>query len=84
MDPGFIDKNNALKKQWGKKYVDLIGTIIDAKSSIPVFTSDCKFLSQDCRHLTKAGAIYFADKIDNDVFERMKLQQANKKIVQRN
>jgi len=73
MDPGFIDKNNVLKQEWGEKYIDLIGIVIDENSTIPVFTPDCKFLSQDCRHLTKAGAIYFAENIHQKVFNNMGL-----------
>lgn len=31
---------------------------------VRVFSDDGKFISQDCRHLTKAGAKYYAKMID--------------------
>ena len=64
MEEGYIKQNNLLKKEWGNRYVDLIGLVIDSKSKVPVYTDNCKFISQDCRHLTKAGAKYFAKLIE--------------------
>lgn len=65
MEKGYIEKNRKLKAEWNEKYIDLITPIIDKNSTVPVFTPECKFISQDCRHLTKAGAIYFATLIEN-------------------
>jgi len=39
-------------------YVDVLGALGDAQGRVPVFTPDRKFISQDRRHLTKAGARY--------------------------
>ena len=61
MEDGFIEKNNLLEKEWGDKYINLIGMIIDKNDAVPVFTKNHKFISQDCRHLTKPGATFFAD-----------------------
>ncbi|TWV93009.1 hypothetical protein [Chitinophaga pinensis] len=58
--------NNELKAQWGSRYIDLIGMVIDEQGRMPVFTDSCMFISQDTRHLTRAGAIYFARLIDHD------------------
>jgi peptidoglycan/LPS O-acetylase OafA/YrhL len=66
LDPGFLEKNFELKKQWHAKYIDLIGMIIDKEDKIPVFTPDHKFISQDCRHLTHSGAVYFAHLWDSN------------------
>lgn len=66
MKPGFIEKNQLLKRQWGVKYIDLTGPIADKNGRVPVFTNDCRFISADCRHLTQAGAKYFAQKINLD------------------
>lgn len=60
MDPGFFTKNQELKKQWKNKYIDLITMVVDVHKTVPVFTSDCKFISQDGRHLTPPGALFFA------------------------
>ncbi|KAB1153584.1 acyltransferase family protein [Flavobacterium luteum] len=64
MIAGILERNELLKKQWGNKYIDVIGSIIDKKNTIPVFTNQCKFISQDCKHLTKSGATYFGEIID--------------------
>jgi len=61
---GILERNELLKKQWGNKYINLIGAIIDKRNTIPVFTNECKFISQDCKHLTKSGAAYFSGVID--------------------
>lgn len=38
---------------------------------MPVFSDDGRFISQDCRHLTKAGAQYYAKLMDwNRFLER--------------
>lgn len=64
MIDGILERNELLKKQWKHKYIDLIGSIIDKRNTIPVFTTDCKFISQDCKHLTHSGAAYFSKVID--------------------
>ncbi len=61
----YLKKNAILKAEWKEKYIDLISPIIDKNETVPIFTTDCKFISQDCRHLTKAGAAYFASIIEN-------------------
>ncbi len=66
----FLERNNTLKKQWGKKYIDLIGAIIDKDNRVPVFTSDCTFISQDCSHLTHAGAVYFSKILNISLSEK--------------
>jgi peptidoglycan/LPS O-acetylase OafA/YrhL len=60
MENGTLEENAELRRQWGGRYVDLIGLVIDDKGTVPVFTPECKLISQDCRHLTAAGARYFA------------------------
>ena len=66
MRPGYGERNQLLKNEWGSKYIDIIGTIVDQDQKVPVFTPDCKFISQDCRHLTRAGAVYLAQILDLD------------------
>lgn len=60
----YFERNSLLKKQWGERYIDLIGSIVDKENKVPVFTPECKFISQDCAHLTRAGAVYFAKLLD--------------------
>lgn len=59
MEKGYWERNDILNKQWGGKYVDLIGMVIDKTGKMPVFTPECKFISEDCRHLSHNGAVYF-------------------------
>jgi peptidoglycan/LPS O-acetylase OafA/YrhL len=63
----FLIKNKELKAEWGNKYIDLIGMVIDESGKVPVFTDSCMFISQDCRHLTRAGAMYFSRLLNNDL-----------------
>jgi peptidoglycan/LPS O-acetylase OafA/YrhL len=56
----FINKNEQLRKEWGACYIDFIKIASDRNGAMPVFTPDCKFISQDCIHLTPYGAAYFA------------------------
>ena len=56
----YLERNIVLQKQWGLKYINLIDMVIDNNNTMPVFTPECKFISQDCIHFTKSGAIYFA------------------------
>ena len=64
MEDGYQKLNTQLKEQLKGKYIDLIGLVIDDKGTVPVFSPNCKFISQDCRHLTKSGAKYFAELIE--------------------
>lgn len=66
MQDGILEANNLLKKEWGNQYIDLIGMVIDSNLTVPIFTPNHKYISQDCRHLTKSGAKLFADLIDRD------------------
>lgn len=59
-------KNNIrLKNIWGDRYIDLLALVIDDERKMPVFTPECKFISQDCKHFTKSGATYFAELLTN-------------------
>lgn len=64
--PQALKLNNELKAQWGDRFIDLIGMVIDHDNKVPVFTDNCMFISQDCRHLTHAGAVYFASLLNNN------------------
>ncbi|MBF4492899.1 hypothetical protein IR010_10135 [Flavobacterium sp. MR2016-29] len=65
MREGYLEENYKMKEKWKDRYIDLIDLIIDKNGKIPVFTPDCKFISQDCAHLTHAGAKYFAKLTEN-------------------
>ena len=46
--------------------INLIDLIIDKDKTVPVYTNECKFISQDCLHLTRFGAKYFSKLFEND------------------
>jgi hypothetical protein len=51
-------------KKWIRRIIiDLLDLIKDENDSIPVFNKDCKFLSNDTKHLTQSGAILFGQKV---------------------
>ena len=56
----YIRLNAAYKKEWGDKYIDLMGKVMANDGKVPVFTPNCKFISQDCKHFTRAGAKWYA------------------------
>ncbi len=70
LDDQIIEQNAKESKFWGDHYIDMIAALQHDDGSVPVFTDDHMFISQDCRHLTKAGARYYARLIDwKDIFD---------------
>ena len=67
MVEGTLARNDSLEKEWGDRFVDLIHPLIDKNNMVPVFTNDCKFISEDCRHLTKGGAVYFSNVMEKRI-----------------
>ena len=67
MEAGYSYLNKRLKDRWGTRYIDLLEKVLDEDDTVPVFTPDRMFISQDCRHLTKAGAKFFASLMGNDL-----------------
>ncbi len=59
-------KNAVRKAEWGRRYIDLLEMAMDEDNFVPIFTDNCKFISQDCKHLTKAGAAYYARLLEQD------------------
>lgn len=56
----YVALNEEWKKEWGGQYLDLLAPIKARANEVYVFTPEHKLLSPDCRHLTKAGASYYA------------------------
>ena len=59
MDPGYKELNDMLKSQWGDQYIDMFAPVMQ-KGQVRVFSDSNMYISQDTRHLTKAGAQYYA------------------------
>ena len=65
-----LQANNRLKTKWNDKYIDLIEYLVDDTGKMPIFTKDCKFISQDTEHLTRFGAQHVAQLFEHkDLFK---------------
>lgn len=61
-----LEHNEYMKNKYGARFVDMITPMLVDENRVRVFTEDNKFISQDCRHLTKFGAKYYARILDLD------------------
>lgn len=59
-------QNKTLKDSLRGHYVDILSLLSDGTGTVPVFTPTCKLISQDCRHLTPAGAKYIGALLVSD------------------
>lgn len=59
-----MERNKLNQKLYRDKFLDLISILIDDKGTVPVFTPDHHYISQDCEHFSKGGAVYYASLID--------------------
>lgn len=64
MGKGFAEKNERLKNAYPDIYIDLIEKVQREDGKVRVFSDNGRYISQDCYHLTQAGAQYFAGIID--------------------
>ena len=64
IDQALIDFNNEMRKVPAKGYIDTMSPVMKNETHVRVFTDDNKFISQDCRHLTQAGAQYYSRILD--------------------
>ncbi len=62
----YININTKTKAEIGHNYVNLIGLLLNKNNQVPVFTPECKMISQDYKHLTKYGAKYLGSLLVND------------------
>ena len=68
MEAGYWERNENLKIICGENYLDLIGLVVDKNRTVPVFTPDHHYVSQDCRHFSIGGAKWFSKLIDWDKY----------------
>jgi peptidoglycan/LPS O-acetylase OafA/YrhL len=66
----FMERHLRHKAQRGDHYIDMISPVQNLDGSVRVFTPEGKFISQDCRHLTRSGARYYAEKYE-PFFEKL-------------
>lgn len=60
----YMKKNDYLRTVYETRYCDLISLVVDEDGTVPVFTPDHHFISQDCSHFTRSGAVMFSKLID--------------------
>lgn len=61
---GLFEENEKYKELYGDHYIDMLTPVLAPNNEIYVFTDDQKFISQDCSHLTQAGACYYSKILD--------------------
>lgn len=67
LNPEYKQLNDLWKSEWGAdRYVDFIQMSLDEEGRVRVFSPEHKMISQDCEHLTKGGAQYYASVISWD------------------
>ncbi|MCK8622347.1 acyltransferase family protein [Prevotella sp. E13-27] len=65
IDARYFEWNDMLKEEWGERYVDFLKmSVVGSSNNVLVFSDKKTFISPDCRHLSKDGARYYADRID--------------------
>lgn len=65
INPNFYTLNEIWKSSWGSgNYIDLIELSTAPDGNIRIFSDDGQFISQDCRHLTQAGARFLAQRLE--------------------
>jgi peptidoglycan/LPS O-acetylase OafA/YrhL len=79
--PGMFEKNETIRTYTPGRYLDLMGKVMDEDRKVPVFTPDGRFISQDCRHLTKAGAGFYAEIFNQQLSELIPGNQSASKAA---
>lgn len=64
LDDDYYANDKKLKEKYNNHYISMIDIVSDTDNRVKVFTDSKKFISQDTRHLTRAGAKYYAKLID--------------------
>lgn len=65
-------ENIRLRKMWGSRYVDVLSGLTNRKGGVRVFDDECRLLSNDGRHLTRAGAEFLASLSTDDITFQLK------------
>ena len=64
LHPWYKQLNDDWVKEWGDDYINFIQIALEGNERVRVFTEEGKYISQDCYHLTPAGAKWYASKIN--------------------
>ena len=64
----FLERNRRFSEFYGERFIDMMDLVTDESGLVQVFTPNHRFISADGKHLTKAGARFYAERIDLDMF----------------
>lgn len=76
VDPVLWRFHEQQRELWGERYIDLLAEVADAEQTVPVFTPEGRFISQDTRHFTIDGARYFAGLMQEELGRLLELAPA--------
>lgn len=63
----YAEENVRLKEVWGTRYVDVMAGLSNPSGEVRVFDENCRLLSNDGRHLTRAGAAFLAELATDEI-----------------
>lgn len=61
---GFLKRNKRFGELYGERFLDMMAMVTDDSGLVRVFTPERRFISADGKHLTAAGARFYAEKIE--------------------
>ena len=64
IDEAYIKQNKLFSEKYNDHFIDMLTPVMLDDQTVRVFTDDGKFISQDTRHLTRSGAIYYSKLLD--------------------
>ena len=64
----FLARNKRFREYYGERFLDMMEPVVTEDGRVRVFTPSQCFISADGKHLTQAGARFYAERIDWDMF----------------
>ena len=74
----YFEYNDYIKKAYGDMFIDLLSPVATENHEIRVFSNDKKFISHDCVHLTKAGAMHYAEILQDIIWKLVEKSKQHK------
>ena len=62
----FLARNERFREFYGERFLDMMEPVLTEDGRVRVFTPSHCFISADGKHLTQAGARFYAERIDWD------------------
>ena len=67
----FLERNERYREFYGERFLDMMDTVTDESGLVQVFTPDGRFISADGKHLTAAGARFYAERIEWGLYMKL-------------